>query len=242
MKTTLTLKLKRKTRWPLGYIFGRGGGCVSSLTTAVLQISSPAGNLSEATSLHLWARRKQSFGTRFSLHHLELPVAPPHQHHAPGGMGSSNSTPNEILTRKWDKDLLLTFDAFEHWCWRILLRVPWTVRRSNPSVLKEINPEYHWKDWCWSSSTSATWCKELTPWKRPCCWERLGAAGEEGDRGWDGGWHHWLNGPESEQTLGDGEGQRGLVCCTPWDHSQTWLSDWKTTQYAYLFQSKEKQN
>ena len=41
-----------------------------------------------------------------------------------------------------------------------------------------------WKDWCWSwnSNTLATWCEELTPWKRPCCWER----GEGDDRGWDG--------------------------------------------------------
>ena len=37
-------------------------------------------------------------------------------------------------------------DAFELWCWRILLRVPWTARRSNQSILKEINPEYSWKD------------------------------------------------------------------------------------------------
>ena len=46
---------------------------------------------------------------------------------------------------------------------------------------------YHWKDWCWSwnSNTLATWCKELTHWKRPWCWERLRAGGE-GDRGWDG--------------------------------------------------------
>ena len=36
--------------------------------------------------------------------------------------------------------------AFELWCWRRLLRVPWTVRKSNQSILKEINPEYHWKD------------------------------------------------------------------------------------------------
>ena len=120
----------------------KGGGCVSSLTTAALQTSGPTGNLSEATSLHLWARSKQSYGTRFSLHHMESPVAPPNPHHAPGGMGSSNSTPNVILTRKWVKDLLLTFDAFELWCWRRLLRVPWAVRRWNPSVLKEINPEY----------------------------------------------------------------------------------------------------
>ena len=77
------------------------------------------------------------------------------------------------------------------WCWRRLLRVPWTARRSNQSILKEITPEY-WKDWCWSwhSNTLATWCKELTHWKRPWCWERLKA--EEGDdRGWDG----WLASP-----------------------------------------------
>ena len=46
----------------------------------------------------------------------------------------------------------------------------------------------HWKDWCWSwnSSTLATSCKELTHWKRPWCWEGLGAGGEGDDRGWDG--------------------------------------------------------
>ena len=42
-----------------------------------------------------------------------------------------------------------------------------------------------WKDWCWSSSTLATWCQELTHWKRLWCWEGLGA-GEGDDRGWDG--------------------------------------------------------
>ena len=44
----------------------------------------------------------------------------------------------------------------------------------------------HWKDWCWNSNTLATWCKELTHWKRPRCWERLKAGGEGDDRGWDG--------------------------------------------------------
>ena len=43
-----------------------------------------------------------------------------------------------------------------------------------------------WKEWCWSSNTLATWCKELTHWKRLWCWERLKAAGEGDDRGWDG--------------------------------------------------------
>ena len=55
-------------------------------------------------------------------------------------------------------------DAFELWCWRRLLRVPWTARRSNQSILKEISPGCCWKDWCWSwnSNTLATWCEELT--------------------------------------------------------------------------------
>ena len=78
-------------------------------------------------------------------------------------------------------------DAFELWCWRRCLRIPWTARRSNQSVLQEINLPIHWKDWCWSwsSNTLATWCEELTHWKRPWCWERLRARGEEGDTGWD---------------------------------------------------------
>ena len=55
-------------------------------------------------------------------------------------------------------------DAFELWCWSRLFRVPWTARRSNQSILKEINPEYLLEDWCWSwnSNTSATWCEEPT--------------------------------------------------------------------------------
>ena len=46
----------------------------------------------------------------------------------------------------------------------------------------------HWKDWCWSwnSNTLATWCKELTHWKRPWCWQRFKVGGERDDRGWDG--------------------------------------------------------
>ena len=51
-------------------------------------------------------------------------------------------------------------DDFELWCWRRRLRVPWTARRSNQSILKEINPEYSQKGWCWSFNTLATWCKE----------------------------------------------------------------------------------
>ena len=82
-------------------------------------------------------------------------------------------------------------DAFELWCLRKLFRIPWTARRSNQSMLKEISP------WCsleglmlkrWNSNTLVTWWEELTHWKRPWFWERL-RAGEEGD---DRGWDSWM--------------------------------------------------
>ena len=83
--------------------------------------------------------------------------------------------------------------TFELWCWRRLLRVPWTARRSNQSILKEIGPQYHWKDWCWSwnSNTLPTWYVELTHLKRPWCRERLKVGGEGDSRGWDG----WMASP-----------------------------------------------
>ena len=75
-------------------------------------------------------------------------------------------------------------DGFELWCWRRLLRVPWTARRSSQSILKEIR-DIHWKDWCWSwnSNILATWCEELTHLKRSWCSERLRTGGEGDNRG-----------------------------------------------------------
>ena len=100
-------------------------------------------------------------------------------------------------------------DTFELWCWRRLLRVPWTARRSNQSILKEISPECSFGGLMLKLKLQylATWCKEVTHWKRSWCWERLKAEGEGDDREWDG-WmtlpyptwvgHHilcpWLNG------------------------------------------------
>ena len=84
-------------------------------------------------------------------------------------------------------------DAFELWYWKRLLRVPWTARRFNQSILKEINPEYSLEGWYWSwnSNTLVTWCKELTHLKRPWCRGRLKAGGEGSDRGWD----DWMASP-----------------------------------------------
>ena len=66
------------------------------------------------------------------------------------------------------------------------LESPLNARRSNQSILKEINLHTHWKDWRWSCNTLVTWWEESTHWKRPWCWERVRAGGEGGDRRWDG--------------------------------------------------------
>ena len=84
-------------------------------------------------------------------------------------------------------------DAFEVWCWRRLLRVPWAARRSNQSILKEINPEYSLEGLMLKLKLQSfgTWCEELTHLKRPWCWERLKAGGKGDDRGWDS----WMASP-----------------------------------------------
>ena len=67
-------------------------------------------------------------------------------------------------------------------------KVPWTARRSNQSILREISPEYSLERLMLKLKfkTLATWCKELTHLKRSWCWERLRAGREGEDRGWDG--------------------------------------------------------
>jgi len=79
-------------------------------------------------------------------------------------------------------------DAFELWCSRRLLRVPWTVRRSNQSILKEISPEYSLEGLMLKLKLQhlATWREKWAPLKRPWCWGRLKAGGEGNDRGWNG--------------------------------------------------------
>ena len=109
-------------------------------------------------------------------------------------------------------------DAFELWCWRRLLRVPWTARRSNQSILKEIKPEYslegltlklklqYFGYLMWTGSSLE---KTLI----------LGKTEGRRRRGWQDemvGWHHRFNGHEFDQTPGDGERQGDLSCCSSW--------------------------
>ena len=76
-------------------------------------------------------------------------------------------------------------DAFELWFWRRLLRVPWTARRSNQSILKETSPGCSLEGLMLRLKLQYS-CEELTHWKRLWYWEGLGAGGEGDDRGWDG--------------------------------------------------------
>ena len=109
-------------------------------------------------------------------------------------------------------------DPFELWCWRRLLRVPWTARISNPSVLRRSVLSVRWKDWCfsWNCNTLASWCEELTHWKRPWCWEGLRAGGEGDTRGWD----DWMASPTQWTWVwvnsGSCDGQGVLACCISW--------------------------
>ena len=80
--------------------------------------------------------------------------------------------------------------AFILWHWRILFRVPWTVRRSNQSNLKDISPEYSMAGLKLKMKLQylTTWHEELTHWERPWCWERSKVQGERWQR------MRWLDG------------------------------------------------
>ena len=110
--------------------------------------------------------------------------------------------------------------AFELWSWRRLLRVSWIARRSDQSILKEIHPEYlleglvlklklqYFSHLMWRTDSLG---------KTPM----LGKIDDKEKRATEDemvGWHHWLNGCESEQSPGDSEGS--LVCCSPWGHKE----------------------
>ena len=83
-------------------------------------------------------------------------------------------------------------DAFELWCSRRLLRVPWTARRSNQSILKEISPEYSLEGRMLKLKLQYFGhLMQRAALKRTWCWERLKAGGEGDDRGWDG----WMASP-----------------------------------------------
>ena len=111
-------------------------------------------------------------------------------------------------------------DAFELWCCRRLLRVPWTERRSNQSILKEISPEYSLEGRTNAEAeTSILWPPDAKNWllgKDPDAgkdWGQEEKGMTEDEMVW---WHHRFDGHEFKQVPGVGDGQGNLACCSPW--------------------------
>ena len=119
-------------------------------------------------------------------------------------------------------------DAFEVWCWRRLLRVPWTARRSNQSILKEISPGISLEGMMLKLKLQYFGHLNAKSW----------LIGKDSDAGRDwgqaekgttedemAGWHHWLDGRESEWTPGVGDGQGGLACCDSWGRKESDMTE-----------------
>ena len=115
-------------------------------------------------------------------------------------------------------------DAFELWCWKRLLRVPWTVRRSNQSILKEISPKYLLEGMM--LKLKLQYFGHLV--RRTNSLEKtlmLGKIESRRRRGrqrmrWLDGITR-LDGHEFEEALGVVDGQGGLACCSPWGHKES---------------------
>ena len=133
-------------------------------------------------------------------------------------------------------------DAFEVWCWKRLLRVPWTARKSNQSILKEIRPEY---------SLEGLILKLKLQYFGHLMWrtdslEKTMMLGKIEGRRRRGrqkirrmvGWHQRLNGHEFEQGPGVGDGQGSLVCCSPWGCRVR--HDWETKLTDSLISSVQE--
>ena len=114
-------------------------------------------------------------------------------------------------------------DAFELWCWRRLLRVPWTARRSNQSILREVSPEYSLEGLM--LKVKLQYFGHMM-WRADSLEKTLMLGKIEGGRKKGQqedemvGWHHQLFGHELAQAQGDG-GQGSLVCWSPWDHKES---------------------
>ena len=128
-------------------------------------------------------------------------------------------------------------DVFELGCWKRLMRVPWTARRSNQSILKEIVSEYSLERLM--QKLKLQYFGHLM-WRVNSLAKTLMLGKTEGRRRWGCtedemvGWHHWLTGQEFAQTLGYSEGQGNLVCCSPWGckESDNWVTEQQQSYHS----------
>ena len=131
--------------------------------------------------------------------------------------------------------------APNNWCWRRLLRVPWTARRANQSILKEISPEISLEGMM--LKLKLQYFGHLM--RRVDSLEKILMLGGIGGRRrgrqrmrWPG-WHHWLDGRESEWTLGVGDGQGGLAYCNLWGCKESDMTERLIWTELNLFKSEQ---
>jgi len=119
-------------------------------------------------------------------------------------------------------------DAFELWCWRRLLRVPWTARRSNQSILKEISPGCSLEGLMLKLKLQyfGHWCEELLIWEDPDAGKDWGQEEKGTTEDEMVGWQHQINGLGFGWTLGVGDGQGGLACYGSWGCKELVTTEW----------------
>ena len=114
-------------------------------------------------------------------------------------------------------------NAFELWCWRRLLRVPWTARRSNQSILKKISPGCSLEEMMLKLKLQyfGHLMQRVDSLEKSLMLGGIGGRRRRRRQDEMAGWHHWLNGHESEWTLGVCDGQGGLACCDSWGRKES---------------------
>ena len=114
-------------------------------------------------------------------------------------------------------------DAFELWCWRRLLRVPWTSRRTNQSILKEISPEYSLEGLMLKLKLQSFGhlMRRTDSFEKTLMLGKSEVGGDGDDRGWDGWMASLTQWIWVWVTPGIGDGQGGLVCCSPWGFKES---------------------
>ena len=148
---------------------------------------------------------------------------------APENVGPSSQSYSFFSSHVWMWELAYKEswapknECFELWCWKRLLRIPWTAWRPNQPILKEIIPEYSLEGLMLKLKLQNFWPPDVKHWlivKDPDTgkdWRKEKGTTEDEMVGW----HHWISGHEFEQAPGSDDRQGSLMCCSPWGRKES---------------------